>query len=321
MKKILKNIVIKYKIIFDLCGILVFAISAFGLKIYKLLGVKNLKYSTRLIKFIGIFPIRNHYYEPQFNNEFLRSKIEKPIKNYKIFNENKINNSFKKFRFSKELVDLKLNEKNELTEFKMDNPFFSRGDADFLYQFIRHTKPKNIIEIGSGYSTLISYEALLKNKKENNNCSITCIDPGDIKIIKSLDVAKIKKKVEDVNVSFFKKLKKNDLLLIDSTHIIKPFGDVLKIYQEIIPALDKGVNICIHDIFTPYSYPSDWVIDHNLFWNEQYLLEILLMNTKTYKIEVPLFYIKKKYFTKLKKVCPYLEKNSKPSSFYLKKIN
>jgi len=100
MKKILKNIVIKYKIIFDLCGILVFAISAFGLKIYKLLGVKNLKYSTRLIKFIGIFPIRNHYYEPQFNNEFLRSKIEKPIKNYKIFNENKINNSFKKFRFS-----------------------------------------------------------------------------------------------------------------------------------------------------------------------------------------------------------------------------
>ena len=45
------------------------------------------------------------------------------------------------------------------------------------------------------------------------------------------------------------------------------------------------------------------------------------MNTKTYKIEVPLFYIKKKYFTKLKKVCPYLEKNSKPSSFYLKKIN
>jgi hypothetical protein len=77
MKKILKNIVIKYKIIFDLCGILVFAISAFSLKIYKLLGVKNLKYSTRLIKFIGIFPIRNHYYEPQFKNEFLRSKIEK----------------------------------------------------------------------------------------------------------------------------------------------------------------------------------------------------------------------------------------------------
>jgi len=321
MKKILKNIVIKYKIIFDLCGILVFAISAFGLKIYKLLGVKNLKYSTRLIKFIGIFPIRNHYYEPQFNNEFLRSKIEKPIKNYKIFNENKISNSFKKFRFSKELVDLKLNEKNELTEFKMDNPFFSRGDADFLYQFIRHTKPKNIIEIGSGYSTLISYEAILKNKQENNNGSIICIDPGDIKIIKNLDVTRLKKKVEDVNVSFFKKLKKNDLLLIDSTHIIKPFGDVLKIYQEIIPALNKGVNICIHDIFTPYSYPSDWVIDHNLFWNEQYLLEILLMNTKTYKIEAPLFYIKKKYFTKLKKVCPYLEKNSNPSSFYLKKIN
>ena len=322
MKKILKSIINKYRIIFDFSGILVFGISALSLKIYKLLGVKNLKYSTKLIKFIGIFPIRNHYYEPQFENEYLRSKIEKPINKYEFFNENKINNNFfKKFRYSKELVDLKLNQESELTSFNMNNPFFSNGDADFLYQFIRHTKPKNIIEIGSGYSTLIAYEAILKNKKEKNNCSVTCIDPGNIKIIKNLNMTRLKKKVENCNVSFFKKLKKNDFLLIDSTHIIKPFGDVLKIYQEIIPSLNKGVNICIHDIFTPYSYPSDWVIDHNLFWNEQYLLEILLTKTKTYEIEAPLFYIKKKYFSKLKKVCPYLEKKSKPSSFYLKKIN
>ena len=322
MKKILKSIINRYKIIFDLSGIIIFGLSAFNLKMYKLLGVKNLKYSTKLIKFIGIFPIRDHYYEPQFKNEYLRSKIKKPIKNLRIFNENKINNNFfKKFKFSKELVDLKLNQTNELTLFNMNNPFFSNGDADFLYQFIRHTKPKNIIEIGSGYSTLISYEAVLKNKQEKKNCSITCIDPGDIKIIRNLNIKRLKKKVEECDESFFKSLKKNDLLLIDSTHIIKPFGDVLKIYQEIIPSLNKGVNICIHDIFIPYSYPSDWIIDHNLFWNEQYLLEVLLMKTETYKIEAPLFYMSKKYFSKLKKVCPYLKKNSKPSSFYLKKIN
>ena len=33
------------------------------------MGVKNLKYSTKLMKIIGIFPIRNHYYEPQFNKK------------------------------------------------------------------------------------------------------------------------------------------------------------------------------------------------------------------------------------------------------------
>ena len=150
---------------------------------------------------------------------------------------------------------------------------------------------------------------------------MTCIDPGDINIISKLKIKRIKKKVENCNISYFKKLKRNDLLIIDSTHIIKPYGDVLKIYQEIIPTINKGVNICIHDIFTPYSYPGDWIIDHNLFWNEQYLLETILMDKKKYKIIAPLFFLKNNQYSILKNICPYLNKNSNPSSFYFKKIN
>ena len=234
----------------------------------------------------------------------------------------KINKNYlQKFKYAEELIKLRLNERDSKSYFKIDNPFFSRGDADFLYQFIRQTKPKKIIEIGSGFSTLISYEAILRNKSENYSCNMTCIDPGNINTITNLKINRIKKKVENCNFSYFKRLKKNDLLIIDSTHIIKPYGDVLKIYQEIIPKLNKGVNICIHDIFIPYSYPSDWVIDHNLFWNEQHLLETMLMDNKKYKIIVPLFFFKKKYFSKLRNICPYLDKNSKPSSFYVKKIS
>tara|TARA_B100000902_G_C26570016_1_gene556092 strand:- start:100 stop:543 length:444 start_codon:yes stop_codon:yes gene_type:complete len=147
------------------------------------------------------------------------------------------------------------------------------------------------------------------------------VDPGKITLIEDLKIKRIKKKVENCDISLFKKLKKNDLLLIDSSHIIKPFGDVLKIYHEIIPSINKGVNICVHDIFTPYSYPSDWIIDQNLFWNEQYLLEAFIMNKKNYQIIAPLYFMSKKYFFILKKICPYLKKNSRPSSFYIKKIN
>ena len=321
MKQSLKNLVNRYKLIFDILGVIIFSLSAFFLKIYKLMGVKNLKYSTKLIKFIGIFPIRDHYYEPQFKNEYLRHKIKKPKNNSLIFNEKNINTNFlNKLKYKKELLKLRLDQNNSKSYYKINNPFFSRGDADFLYQFLRHTKPKRIIEIGCGYSTLISYEAILKNKSENYNCKMTCVDPGDINIISKLKIKRIKKKVENCNTSYFKKLKKNDLLIIDSTHIIKPYGDVLKIYQEIIPTINKGVNICIHDIFTPYSYPSDWIIDHNLFWNEQHLLETILMDKKKYKIIAPLFFMKKKYYSRLKNICPYLDKNSKPSSFYIKKI-
>ena len=211
--------------------------------------------------------------------------------------------------------------KKNSKSFYIDNPFFPRGDADFLYQFVRQTKPKNIIEIGSGYSTLIIDEAIKKNRNEKYDCDIICVDPGKITLIEDLKIKRIKKKVENCDISLFKKLKKNDLLLIDSSHIIKPFGDVLKIYHEIIPSINKGVNICVHDIFTPYSYPSDWIIDQNLFWNEQYLLEAFIMNKKNYQIIAPLYFMSKKYFFILKKICPYLKKNSRPSSFYIKKIN
>ena len=90
MKQTLKNLVNRYKLIFDILGIIIFSLSAFFLKIYKLMGVKNLKYSTKLIKFIGIFSIRDHYYEPQFKNEYLRHKIKKPKNNSLIFNEKKL---------------------------------------------------------------------------------------------------------------------------------------------------------------------------------------------------------------------------------------
>ena len=320
MKKFLKNIITDNRLIFDITGVIFFGLSAVFLKIYKLMGVKNLKYSTKLIKFVGIFPIRDHYYEPQFKNENLISKIKKPLKNSKVFNIKHLNfKLFQRLKYSKELIQLRLNQKQNNHNFDIDNQFFSRGDADFLYQFIRYTKPKTIIEVGSGNSTIISNLAVSKNFTENKNCEINCIDPGNINVISNLNIKRIKKKVENCEISLFNKLKKNDLLIIDSTHIIKPFGDVLKIYQEIIPNLNKNVNICIHDIFTPYSYPVDWIIDHNLFWNEQYLLETLLMDKKNYKLIAPLYYLKKKKFSKLKEICPYLKRNSRPTSFYIQK--
>ena len=321
MKQLLKKTIVKSRLLFDV-SILVFVFfSAIILKIYKLLGVKNLTLSTKLIRKIGIYPIRNHYYEPQFIHDHIIHKFNKKRKIDKIFNYRK--SDFKilnKLRYSNEIKNLKLNEKNLNNNFNIRNPFFSEGDAEFLYQFIRHTKPKRIIEIGSGFSTLIAYQAKLKNDK-TRQCEITCIDPNIIKIISKLKINHIKKKIEDIKLDKFRSLEKNDLLFIDSTHIIKPYGDVLKIYLEIIPSLKKNVNICIHDIFTPFSYPEDWVVNHNIFWNEQFLLEAILMDKKKYKTLAPLYFLKKESYKEMKKICPYLNQSSSPTSYYIKKIN
>ena len=82
-------------------------------------------------------------------------------------------------------------------------------------------------------------------------------------------------------VSEFESLQPNDLLFVDSTHIGKINSDVNYMFSQILPRLRAGVIVHFHDIFLPNDYPRDWVVDHRLFWNEQYfLLALLLFNPR-----------------------------------------
>lgn len=47
----------------------------------------------------------------------------------------------------------------------------------------------------------------------------------------------------------------------------------------------------IHDIFTPYDYPLDWLVQQRRFWNEQYLFESFIAFNNAFRIECPLFYL------------------------------
>ena len=83
---------------------------------------------------------------------------------------------------------------------------------------------------------------------------------------------------------------------LDSSHIIRPDGDVVKFYLEILPNLKSGVIIHIHDIFTPKNYLANWTFDKVRLWNEQYLLEGILANSKRYEILLSLNYLKNNYY-------------------------
>ena len=64
--KIIKIIIKKFSIIFDLLIFPFCLLAGIIFKIYRNLGVSNLSLTTRLLRWLEIFPIRNHYYEPQF---------------------------------------------------------------------------------------------------------------------------------------------------------------------------------------------------------------------------------------------------------------
>jgi hypothetical protein len=88
-----------------------------------------------------------------------------------------------------------------------------------------------------------------------------------------------------VDASIFKALGQNDILFVDSTHVSKTGSDVNRILFEILPSLNRGVIIHFHDIFYPFEYPKEWVLDWAGFgWNEIYILRAFLTNNPNYTI-------------------------------------
>jgi hypothetical protein len=138
--------------------------------------------------------------------------------------------------------------------------------------------------------------------------------------LEETSVSVVRSKVEDVELSFFSKLEENDILFIDSSHIIRPQGDVLFEYIELLPSLRKGVIVHIHDIFSPKNYPKEWLEDKVLFWNEQYLLEAFLTHNSTWKVVGALNYLHHNHYEKFKTVAPFLTLEREPCSFYIQKI-
>ena len=290
------------------------------LKLYTKYTGASLPKSRELLKKVGIYPILDHYYQPLFNDARLKKSLREPRHLPGInLNHNEQIGLMKKLIYNKELKDLKLTKlPKSIYDFDIRGAF-KFGDAEFLYQMIRLLKPKKFVEIGSGSSTRIAYQALKKNKEETNiKSEHICIEPYEMPWLEDIGVNVIRKLAEDCDETIFTSLEENDILFIDSSHIIRPQGDVLKEYLEIVPNLKKGVYVHVHDIFTPRDYLDEWIRDEVYFWNEQYLLEALLSNTNKYEIVAALNYLYHNNFNELKIVCPYISKGLEPGSFYFK---
>jgi hypothetical protein len=279
--------------------------------------------SKSIFNRIGVFPILDHYYEPRFNYKRLKFSLREDRQLNGIdLNVSEQLSFLKNFNYNEEINEINKLPEAELTFSFSKGPFRS-GDAEYLYNLIRFLKPKKIIEIGSGHSTLIVQHGLAKNLEEKSNykCQHICIEPYENSWLEKLPVKVIRNLVEDVDLNYFKQLNENDILFIDSSHIIRPQGDVLFEYLQILPSLNCGVFVHIHDIFTPKDYLSEWLMDGTLFWNEQYLLESFLSLNSSFKIIGALNHLKHNFYNELAEKCPMLTNDREPGSFWIRKIN
>jgi hypothetical protein len=315
-----------FAIVFQILDILLLPISfpySFFFKATRKRRFKNLPLTKNILLKVGVYPIIDHYYEPLFNLKHLKRSLRLdrnlPGIDFNIPAQLEI---LTQFNYNKELLEFPMDKVDNKMEYCYNHGPFGPGDSEYLYNMIRLFKPGKIIEIGSGSSTLMAINALKSNKEEDPAyvCEHICIEPYEHTWLKECNVKVVRSLVEDVNKELFGSLKKNDILFIDSSHIIRPQGDVLFEYLELLPILNPGVMVHIHDIFTPKDYPDAWVKE-GTFWNEQYLLEAFLSGNKEFEIIGATNFLSHHYNEQFAAKCPVFKSKDKiePGSFWMRK--
>ena len=230
--------------------------------------------------------VANHYYEPIFKaDDIFRDPATPRALAGVDWNINEQISLLRKFRFGDSLQLLE-GRRCHGREFRYENPMFGPGDAEVLYSMIRVVKPKQLIEIGCGQSTLVARFAIEDATKEDPHyrCNHFCYEPFENPWLSELGVEVKREKIERADLDAFRGLSSGDIVFIDSSHVQRPMGDVEFEFLHILPVLPEGVIIHVHDIFSPRDYPTKWLIEDRRLWNEQYLLEAFLSFNSEFEI-------------------------------------
>lgn len=292
------------------------------LKQVRRVGLRNLPASRKSLLGIGVYPLTNHYYAPKFDHRHPTCPYSAPRTLPGIdWNVGGQLQWLGQLGRAGELDDL-ASTLPAAGAFHFNNGAFESGDAEVWYQLLRAQRPRQVIEIGSGYSTLLARRALAQNAKDDPTyrCRHVCVEPYEMPWLENLEIEVVRKRVEELPVSFFSGLSAGDILLIDSSHMIRPQGDVLYEYLELLPTLAEGVIVHIHDIFSPRDYLESWLVDDIKFWNEQYLLEAFLTNNSEWKIVGALNFLHHSHYDELKGIAQHLTPDREPGSFYIQRI-
>jgi hypothetical protein len=278
---------------------------------------------------LGFFVLPRHFYEPVPDTRTLRKTLwDNPSEmiGIEMREQSQINllNQFV-LNFKEDYARFPRGKTSIPFVYHVNNRKFSSVDGEILYCMLFHFRPKRILEIGSGYSTLLSAQAIQELHRDyGHECILTAIEPFPNRVLKKGFPGLshlITAPVQEVPLKDFEGLEENDILFIDSSHVLKIGGDVQYEYLEILPRLNKGVIIHFHDIFLPAEYPREWILKQFKFWNEQYLLQAFLAFNDSFEVLWAGSFMHLRHPEKLEKAFPSYERSHRwPGSFWIRKI-
>ncbi len=211
--------------------------------------------------------------------------------------------------------------------FYLDNGTYGPVDAEVLYAMVRGGKPKRVIEIGSGFSSLVIGAALGANRAEGAEAEYEIIDPypgsashdmGGEKALREVADLRVES-VLDVPVEHFKSLGAGDILFVDATHTVKVGSDVNRVVLDVLPELNPGVSIHFHDVFLPREYPRRWVETEEWYWAEQYLLQAFLAFNDSFEILLAANTLSRDHSERLAELIPSSVSGAPPLALWIRR--
>lgn len=206
-------------------------------------------------------------------------------------------------KYTKDFEAFPLRKTSDDLEFTFENDQISGADPFIIHALMRELKPERVVEVGAGYSTLVTAKAL----RENGRGSLRCIDPYPRpflhRAVEGLGEL-LQQTAQETDMAVFQELRANDVLFIDSTHVCRIGGDVNRLFLEVLPRLAPGVWVHIHDIFLPHDYPEPWIRDMHFFWSEQYLLQAFLVGNQLFRVRFAVGYMGRRHPEAMRRTFP-----------------
>ena len=273
----------------------------------------------------GVLPVPYHFYQPVVRPSAVAEwGVEDPLIGVDLRVDAQLRLLVRLEKFAAEVPTAAVGSRaGGGAAFDYSNVSFKSGDAEALYGMVRLFHPARVVEVGAGHSTRMIRHALDANARDGHDSSHTIIEPYPKPWLAGLGAQEIvRERVERTDTRRFEDLAENDILFIDTSHVVRLGGDVLHLYLHVIPSLRPGVLVHMHDVFLPRDYPREWAADQKKFWTEQYLLQAFLGFNSQFEVLLALAYLSQHRHDELCRACPVYatEPGRVPGSFWMRRV-
>jgi hypothetical protein len=206
-------------------------------------------------------------------------------------------------------------------QFFLRNENYESVDAELLYAIVRARRPRRVLELGSGYTTLLIGAACRRNADDGAVTEHVAYDPFPrAQIFGAAPPPPTRLEplsATAVPLDAFRQLEAGDVLFVDTTHTVKLGSDVNHIVLEVLPELAPGVMVHFHDIFLPWEYPRAWFEEMRYYWAEQYLLQAFLAFNDAFEVLLPAQALARDHPDRLAALVPSFTSGVRPGAFWL----